>query len=399
LDLRRTGLTALVGGLIVTAGMLMLSLLRGPTRLRRWAPQLAAASLGVILGIFWISASIDPHGQLSWSQRAATGPADQPMMAQAPSSDAARILSEERFRDDKATVELEALLAEAGEAEDEAPKLATADSEVPPIDFDPAANDLGYRSEAAGSFGVPGDTRPLARSAPRAKRGVAPAEGQLPDGRGREAVADASEQELADRPAGPRHVAGEPVPQATAVAEAAAPPPALSEVLGRDSSAVELDQPAAAPAMEPMAPAGPDSFGMGGVAGGGMGGMGGMGAAMDQMASGRQPLPSRSRTPQADTEPADAPQLQQRRSFAAPRIVREYSPWQFEEAMGTAEAAEADAPVRYWDPMAMADQQGQYRLSFSLPERETTYRLKVDGHGDGRIGSRQTEIVVRRATP
>jgi hypothetical protein len=396
LDLRRTGVTVLVGGLVVGVGMLMLSLLRGATRLRRWAPQLAAASLGVILGVFWLSASIDSHGQLVWSRPAAPWPADDPMIAQAPSSEAARILSEERFRDDKATDQAKAWLADAKEAEGEARQLEPVDSEVPMIDFDPA-DDLGFRSEAADSYGVPGEAGPLARSARHAKRDAAPTQRQLPAGRGREALAEASEQELADRLAGPRHVAGEPVPQPTAAAEAAgeaaAPPPALSEGLARDSSAVELGQTAAAPAMAPMAPAGPESLGMGGMAGGGMGGMG---AAMDSMASGRRQSASRARTLQADPEPADAPQRQLRRSFAAPRIVREYPPWQFEEAMGT---AETDAPVRYWNPMALADQQGQYRLSLSLPERETTYRLKVDGHGDGRIGSRQTEIVVRRATP
>jgi hypothetical protein len=265
------------------------------------------------------------------------------------------------------------------------------------MDFDAAANALGFGSEPADRQAVPGDARPLARSAPHAKKGVAPAE--RPADRGREAFADASEQELADRLAGLRQAAGEPVPQAAEVAEAAPPAVVLSEGLARGSPAVELGQPAAAPAMAPMAPAGPDSFGMGGMAGGGMGGMGGMGAAMDPMTAGREQLASRARTPQPETEPADAPQRKPRRSFAAPRTVREYLPWDFEEATGTAKAAEADAPVRYWNPMAMADQQGQYRLSFSLPERETTYRLKVDGHGHGRIGSRQTEIVVRRATP
>ena len=117
------------------------------------------------------------------------------------------------------------------------------------------------------------------------------------------------------------------------------------------------------------------------------------------MAPGRQELASRARAARVDAELADAPRRELRRSFVAPRIVREYPPWRFEQAMGTAEAAEVDAPVRYWNPVAVADQDGQYRLSFSLPERETTYRLKVDGHGHGRIGSRQTEIVVRKATP
>jgi hypothetical protein len=77
LDLRRIGLTALAGGLIVMVAALILSLLRGIGGLRRWAPHMAAASLCAILGMFWVSAGIDPQGQLSWSHRPTSRSTDQ----------------------------------------------------------------------------------------------------------------------------------------------------------------------------------------------------------------------------------------------------------------------------------------------------------------------------------
>jgi uncharacterized protein YfaS (alpha-2-macroglobulin family) len=84
---------------------------------------------------------------------------------------------------------------------------------------------------------------------------------------------------------------------------------------------------------------------------------------------------------------------------AAPRVAREYPVWSVAESAASARLAEDADATCYWNPIAVADQRGRYRLSFPLPEHETTYRISVDGHMDGRIGSKQAEIVVRKAAP
>jgi hypothetical protein len=83
---------------------------------------------------------------------------------------------------------------------------------------------------------------------------------------------------------------------------------------------------------------------------------------------------------------------------AAPQVLRHYPRWTAAEATAAAGFVQSEA-VRYWNPLAIADPEGRCRLSFTLPERETTFRIAVDAHGDGRIGSKQTEIVVRKAEP
>jgi hypothetical protein len=85
--------------------------------------------------------------------------------------------------------------------------------------------------------------------------------------------------------------------------------------------------------------------------------------------------------------------------LAAPLVAREYPVWGVNSPVGANRFAEDFDATRYWDPFAVADEHGGYRLSFPLPEHPTTYRISVDGHLDGRIGSKQAEVVVRKEAP
>jgi uncharacterized protein YfaS (alpha-2-macroglobulin family) len=49
----------------------------------------------------------------------------------------------------------------------------------------------------------------------------------------------------------------------------------------------------------------------------------------------------------------------------------------------------------YWAPLVIADPDGRAHVGFRLPDVETTFRLTVDAHGAGRIGSREAEIISR----
>ena len=53
-----------------------------------------------------------------------------------------------------------------------------------------------------------------------------------------------------------------------------------------------------------------------------------------------------------------------------------------------------------WEPLLETDAQGRATLEFRLPDAATTYRVLVDGHAAGRIGSYLGRIVVQpAATP
>ena len=63
-----------------------------------------------------------------------------------------------------------------------------------------------------------------------------------------------------------------------------------------------------------------------------------------------------------------------------------------------AAATEASSPyveTLLWEPLLDTDTQGQAALEFKLPEAATTYRVLVDGHAAGRIGSYLGRIVVQ----
>jgi len=53
----------------------------------------------------------------------------------------------------------------------------------------------------------------------------------------------------------------------------------------------------------------------------------------------------------------------------------------------------------YWAPLLMTDTAGQTSIQFTLPGAATTFRVLVDGHVDGRIGSAADDIVSKMPSP
>lgn len=51
-----------------------------------------------------------------------------------------------------------------------------------------------------------------------------------------------------------------------------------------------------------------------------------------------------------------------------------------------------------WEPLLLTDAQGRTTLQFRLPDTATTYRVLVDGHSQGRIGSHLGRMVVKPET-
>ena len=161
--------------------------------------------------------------------------------------------------------------------------------------------------------------------------------------------------------------------------------------------------------------------------GGSAGGMGGAGARFGGGASAAKP---------ADARQSLAELKQQAEAIAAPPTalpaapIAEPAPAKFAEAAdpaakreslardaavaaptdsqlffrqyGTRELAELSAEQRSasaetvcWEPLLVTDAEGRASLRFRLPETATTYRVLVDGHAQGRIGSYLGRIVVQ----
>lgn len=62
---------------------------------------------------------------------------------------------------------------------------------------------------------------------------------------------------------------------------------------------------------------------------------------------------------------------------------------------GTQTAAPQPHPP-YWYPAVATDSRGQARIRLRLPDSPGGYRLRVDAHGGGRLGSAETRLVVER---
>ncbi|TVS15911.1 MAG: hypothetical protein EA424_15110 [Planctomycetaceae bacterium] len=302
-DLRRMGLLALLGGLLVTVATLMLGLVRGSADPYRWAPNLAVACLGMIMGIFWVSASIDSQGQLSWSRRSMHERAD--------------------FQ-----------VAEA------VPRSTVPES-------------------PATAFEAP-DAEPATEAAPR--------------------LTEQTEQA---------------VTAYDSISEEALGMAAADEIGADDFSAPAPDAAPLAAARQPSA-----GMGMGGrgISGMGMAGPREPAAPMDMESPGIMARSRPLRSAEAVDEPA---RLEGRRLSDAPSAsLIAPAPADDRDAEDRTDADTAtDDGVRYWNPIAVADKQGQYRLSLSLPRQHATYRLRIDAHHAGRIGSQQAEIVIGKATP
>jgi hypothetical protein len=48
--------------------------------------------------------------------------------------------------------------------------------------------------------------------------------------------------------------------------------------------------------------------------------------------------------------------------------------------------AAANSSTLYWNPLLVANDQGEARIRFAVPPG-TRYRIVIDAHGSGRIGS------------
>jgi hypothetical protein len=115
------------------------------------------------------------------------------------------------------------------------------------------------------------------------------------------------------------------------------------------------------------------------------------GLEMDQLAD--QPA-SRPAIPQ-EPPTASGASLTPADSFAAsrPRLYREYA-----RRSRTDLAIDGRTPrveTLFWEPLLETDARGQAALKFTLPDTATTYRVLIDGHAAGRIGSYLGRIVVR----
>jgi len=85
----------------------------------------------------------------------------------------------------------------------------------------------------------------------------------------------------------------------------------------------------------------------------------------------------------ADRSKMPAPQ-QMFRQYAAPNRF-------------AARADDRGAPLETvcWEPLLLTDAQGRATLQFRLSDAATTYRVLVDGHAQGRIGTHLGRIVVQ----
>ncbi|MBN2579223.1 MAG: hypothetical protein JXB10_09550 [Pirellulales bacterium] len=73
-------------------------------------------------------------------------------------------------------------------------------------------------------------------------------------------------------------------------------------------------------------------------------------------------------------------------------IVRQYA----HEHQPSKDGVRSDfAETLYWNPLLVADAEGNAEIKFDLSDAVTAFRLRADAHGAGRIGSGQAEIVSR----
>lgn len=307
----------------------------------------------------------------------------------------------------------------------------------------PASDPGPARGAVAGrAAGVAGESEParrLMRASPSAPRPASPEASPTPAAAVQApAKAMSTPQDaLQDLPAAP---APEPPEPAAApllerkaeqlTAPAPAPPPAreaLGESLpkgaattptrGEMQAGQAADERLAAPTQiasdAPTAPAEP-AGGIGG-AGHGLGGGAAPAAAAgsrDNIADFKEkavdkaphpaaaPLSALGLAPGKRAEPAAVPEsesLARSRTAVDPaaeqRLFRQYATREL--AGVSAEQRSASAATVYWEPLLVTDAEGRASIRFRLPETPTTYRVLVDGHGQGRIGSYLGRIVVQ----
>jgi hypothetical protein len=77
-------------------------------------------------------------------------------------------------------------------------------------------------------------------------------------------------------------------------------------------------------------------------------------------------------------------------------LFRQYARRGLDEFVADERSAPLDTVC--WEPLVLTDAQGRATLQFRLPDTATTYRMLVDGHAQGRIGSYLGRIVVKPET-
>lgn len=255
---------------------------------------------------------------------------------------------------------------------------------------------FGKRADSARDSDMAPDRQPPGAESrllrQREKRGLARAVDKLQ--RDLAEAASAPAEPLAELPAAAPEPPAAPAvarPMSAAAARSAAAPaaPAPSAPLAEaDSSAVreaEAQQlapaqlgdvpkaeqaPAAMPAIAGQVA--PDAAALYAAPGEEMGGMGGLGGGGFPAAS-------------ADAAPP------------AQQMFRQYAR-QSRSAMRAATDAAPQETV-CWEPLLLSDAQGQATIQFRVPEAAATYRVLVDGHAQGRIGSHLGRLVVQPQAP
>jgi hypothetical protein len=73
-------------------------------------------------------------------------------------------------------------------------------------------------------------------------------------------------------------------------------------------------------------------------------------------------------------------------SYEFKPLVRQYATWRSTQI-------EPDrTETIYWNPLLLVDENGPVTIRFRLSDAETTYRLLINGHGDGRLGTYRDTI-------
>jgi len=73
-------------------------------------------------------------------------------------------------------------------------------------------------------------------------------------------------------------------------------------------------------------------------------------------------------------------------------VVRQYA---HQHAAGSSPSRSDFAETLFWHPLLLADATGRASLKFELPDSAAAFRVRVDAHADGRIGSGGCKIVSR----
>ncbi len=286
---------------------------------------------------------------------------------------------------------------------------------------------------AAGAAGAPSETSRRLKGAEPAAPRPAPAAPMLADVEAIQAPAEPSgavQAPFAAPAAAPPMPAAAAIPSAASEQEPspAAPVAVLAESPANDAMPSQLrlekNTEQAADAMPgfqtPIAsdatvmPGGPTS-GMGGRGGAGYA-FGGGSAAGDprdsnaelaRKAAEKRERPSASPMPalgNVPTHPSEVAEGTAERESLARRQIRSEpaAEQQLFRQYARRSLAESDADARSapletvcWEPLLLTDAQGRATLQFRLPETATTYRVLVDGHAQGRIGSYLGRIVVK----